>query len=153
MKKDADLFRKVLESYGAKVGAPPAEYVRWLTENKISEEMANGFTRYCLRKNTGVGAITFYSTKDIMSINAKGGIPLALNSGFVIVGTCPNGDPVAIDVADHPGTVGYLSHEEMWSVENLRTVFRPVASSLGKLAEGLRENQIPLDYFEVKEST
>ncbi len=64
------------------------------------------------------------------------------------IGTCLNGDPIAVDFRDVPGAAGYVSHETMWDEEDVRTVFIPLARSLGGLARQLDSGTAPVDYFD-----
>jgi hypothetical protein len=70
-------------------------------------------------------------------------------NGFVLVGGCPNGDPIAIDVADEPGSVWYICHETM-SDRPVRQVSIRVARDLTELMDGLAGDEFPYDYFEAK---
>ena len=70
----------------------------------------------------------------------------ARENGFVLIGGCPNGDPIAIDVADEPGTVWYICHETMHG--------RPVREVSVRVADGvagLFESECPFDYFEARD--
>jgi hypothetical protein len=125
--------------------------VSWLRDNKVSKGLASKLARPTLRNNVGIGAVSFYSEKDIMSVNSEEGVPIALKAGLLIVGSGPNGDPVAIDVRDQTGSVGFISAGKMWSAEDIRKVFLRV-SSIGKFAEGLSKDTMASDYFEAKES-
>ncbi|MCK5942911.1 MAG: SMI1/KNR4 family protein [Planctomycetes bacterium] len=44
--------------------------------------------------------------------------PRWLASGFLIIGSCGNGDPVALDLRDAPGAVCFLSHDVLWPDEH-----------------------------------
>jgi len=79
---------------------------------------------------------------DLYGINARG-------NGFIVVGGCPNGDPIAIDLDDEPGTVWYICHETMHS-EPLREVAVRVAEDLTEMLEGFAEGDFPFDYFEAR---
>jgi hypothetical protein len=74
-----------------------------------------------------------------------------LTHGLLLVGACPNGDPIAVDIADDPGSVWYVSHEEMHS-EPLRSVSIRVAANLADWATALMENteNFAIDYFSAK---
>ena len=67
------------------------------------------------------------------------------DSGFVVFGDCPNGDPVAIDVKQNVGTVHYLSHEESdgCSFPSIR-----VANSMEQFLTDLGNDKVPTDYHE-----
>ncbi len=81
--------------------------------------------------------------KDPMGISPRA-------NGFVLIGACPNGDPIAIDVADEPGSVWYIGHETM-SSEPLREVSIRVAGDLTEMLSGMAEGTFPYDSYEAKE--
>ena len=66
-------------------------------------------------------------------------------SGFVVIGGCPNGDPIAVDVADQPGSVWYISHELM-SDRPVREAAVRVAKDPAAMVEGLAGGTCPFDY-------
>lgn len=74
----------------------------------------------------------------------------ARENGFVLVGGCPNGDPIAIDVADEAGAVWYICHETMHG-QPVREVSVRVAAGLAELFEAMAEGNFPFDYFEAKD--
>ncbi len=71
-------------------------------------------------------------------------------NGFVLIGGCPNGDPIAIDVTGDPGTVWYICHETMHG-RPLREVSVRVAADLSGLFEGMAKGNFPFDYFDAKD--
>ena len=70
-------------------------------------------------------------------------------NGFVLVGGCPNGDRIAIDVADEPGSVWYICHETM-STGPVRQASIRVAKDLTEMLEGMAGGEFPCDYFAAK---
>ena len=51
---------------------------------------------YGFLKKAGVSAIYFYSETGVLETNADDSLPIALRDGLLVVGSCPNGDPVAL---------------------------------------------------------
>lgn len=141
-----------LQSVGGKVGKGSPKYEGWLKEKKLPDELARGLLNCSLKKTVGVSAIRLHSEADIISVNGSEGVPIALKGGFLILGTCPNGDPVVIDIAGTTGSVGYLCAETMWSSKDLRTAFVQVAPSLAAFIRGLSQDNLPADYFEATEA-
>jgi hypothetical protein len=92
-----------------------------------------------------------YTLSDIVGMTDDDpyGISARAN-GFVVIGGCPNGDPIAVDVADDPGTVWYICHEVMHS-KPLREVSVRVAENLTEMLEGMAKDNFPFDYFEAKD--
>ncbi len=144
--------RACLESVGAKIGKGSARYDRWLKEKKVPDDLAQGLLNCCLQNPSDVGAIRMYSEAGVMSANTPEAFPIALKSGFLMLGTCPNGDPVVIDIAGTRGSVGYLCGETMWQAKDARTEYVAVAASLAAFVQGLSKNQLPIDYFEAKDA-
>lgn len=92
-----------------------------------------------------------YTLDDIVEMTDKD--PYGINpraNDFVIVGGCPNGDPIAIDVADEPGSVWYICHETMFD-RPVRQASIRVAKDLTEMLEGLARGEFPYDYFEAKD--
>jgi hypothetical protein len=145
-------LRDALRAIGGKVTIPKASHLAWLSSNDVPkavvDEMGSGF----LSKGVYVGSVMIYSAADIESVNSKGGIPVALKHRLMIVGSCPNGDPVVVDLQDKPGAAGYLCHETMWSSEDIRAEYIQLAPSLSGLIMGLANKAMPMDYFEAKEA-
>jgi hypothetical protein len=99
---------------------------------------------YVLKKASGVSAIDFYSQDGWLGANGDDFVPIAIRDGLLIVGGCPNGDPVAVDVREQLGAAGYIGHETMWQAGSVREVFKVLAPGLGALAA----DAMPLDYYE-----
>ena len=72
-----------------------------------------------------------------------------LDEGFLIIGSCPNGDPVAVSLGDPQLPVFYISHEQMHS-NRLSKVIRKVSASIDEYDEALSDEDsgIPLDYWD-----
>lgn len=77
--------------------------------------------------------------------------PMGINPGksrFLIIGSCPNGDPIAVDIGQDAGSVWYLSHEQMFDRE-IRSAAVKVAASIVEFCRRLAENDsFPLDFWD-----
>ena len=72
-------------------------------------------------------------------------------SGFLIVGFCPSGDPIAIDIGAEMGSVWYMDHETM-AADNLRSEAIRVADNLSHFMKRfVHEDDFPFDYYDAKE--
>jgi hypothetical protein len=71
-------------------------------------------------------------------------------NGLMIVGGCPNGDPIAIDVAYEPGSVCYLWHETMSDRPIRETAIRVAKDPLAMM-EGFATGKFPFDYCDAKD--
>lgn len=89
-----------------------------------------------------------YSLADIRSMTESkvyGFSPL--KHGMMIVGGCPNGDPIAIDLAENIGSVLYIDHTSMHRSLPREIAIR-VATDLDAFISGLcNENDFPIDHF------
>jgi hypothetical protein len=106
---------------------------------------------YVLEKSAAVSAIDFYAEDGCLGANAADFIPIAIRDGLLVIGSCPNGDPVVVDVREHLGAGGYIDHETMWQAGSVREVFKVLAPGLGALAAGLAEGTMPRDYHQATE--
>jgi hypothetical protein len=144
----ATRFREIVIARGGKPGTPSTRLLAWLRANGLCERAVAMVGAYVLKKSAYVGPIDFYSEKGILGVNGEDAIPIAMRDGLLIVGGCPNGDPVAVDVREQVGAAGYIGHETMWQEASVRVVFLPLAPSLGELAERLAAGDAPCDYYE-----
>lgn len=76
-----------------------------------------------------------------------------LEEGFLIIGSCPNGDPVVVSLGDPQLPVFYISHEQMHS-NPLSMVIRKVSASIDDYDKALSDEDsgIPLDYWDAPKS-
>lgn len=76
-----------------------------------------------------------------------------MDESFLVIGSCPNGDPVAVSFRNPQLPVFYISHEEMHS-KPLSEVIRKVSNSIEDYDEALSDenSKIPLDYWDAPKS-
>jgi hypothetical protein len=92
-----------------------------------------------------------YTLDDIVEMTDKDPYGVfARANGLIVVGGCPNGDPIAIDLADEPGSVWYICHETM-SARPVREVSIRVASDLTEMQNGMARGGFPYDYFDARD--
>jgi len=85
---------------------------------------------------------------------ARGGMGIEkqlIQAGFLIVGSCPNGDPVVVSFRESKLPVFYLSHEELYD-KPFTEVMRKVSDSIAAYDEALstENSSVPLDYWDTK---
>jgi uncharacterized membrane protein len=101
-------------SLGAsEIGPPSPKFLEWITRRGIPRA-ASRFIGHMWVKcdDAAVGAINLLPESEIMSqVDDE---PRWLTAGFLVIGSCGNGDMVAIDVRGVPGSVWFMSHEELW---------------------------------------
>jgi hypothetical protein len=69
--------------------------------------------------------------------------------GFLLIGSCPNGDPVAVNIREPELPVYYISHEGIYS-EPLPEIMAKVSGSLAEYRAALASDtsRPPLDYWD-----
>lgn len=145
---DSLRFQELIMTHGGSADKPGRKLLAFLRAKGVSEKAIEYLSGYVLKKSAWISAIDFYSQDGLLGANADGFVPIAIRDGLLIVGGCPNGDPVAVDVREQLGAAGYIGHESMWDAGNLREMFIVLAPGLGALAAGLEEGSMPLDYYE-----
>lgn len=94
-----------------------------------------------------------YPIDEIRAMNE--GDPMGISpekAGFLIIGTCGNGDPIAVDIGEQPGSVWYLSHEQMHE-NDLRSVAVKVATDIPSFDQAFaKDESFPLDYWEASKA-
>jgi hypothetical protein len=136
----------------------PQKFARWASGRRLPQKIIDQLTRLAASPEEMQTAIDnmepappIYTLVDIvdMTDNDPYGISPSAN-GFVIVGGCPNGDPIAIDIASDPGSVWYISHETM-SGSPLRDVAIWVAENPLALMKGMGSSEFPFDYYDARD--
>lgn len=135
------------------VGPPSREFLAWLTRHAVPPT-ARHFLAHAWVKGDDdfLGAMTLMSEAAIMARDAKE--PRWLAAGFLVIGSCDNGDMVALDTKAALGSVWFLSHEELWGDETAdpRRFAVRVAKDLGELAvKGQDLDAFPYDYEDARE--
>lgn len=92
-----------------------------------------------------------YPPEDICDLFETNGFGVSpQDAGFIFVGYCACGDPIAIDVAADAGSIWYVGHEVMHSAP-LREVAIRVADSLRTAyASIVTDREFPVDYYSAK---
>ncbi len=134
------------------------EFAAWASERGVPDDATGAILRYAatgeeMREACDAmdPAPPVYTLADIVEMTDTDPYGFsARGTGFILVGGCPNGDPIAIDVADEPGTVWYICHETMHG-KPVREVSVRVAGDLAGLFEGMAKDDFPFDYFEAKD--
>jgi hypothetical protein len=72
-----------------------------------------------------------------------------LDEGYLIIGSCPNGDLVAVEVNSPKLPVFYINHEQMHGLP-LHQVIRKISDSINEYDEALstEDSGIPMDYWD-----
>jgi len=148
--EDAARFQKTVALAGGKPTKPSKKMLDFFQEKNLPDSVVDFLKPYLLRESIEIGGVEIYGEPEILETNAPDFLPIALRDGFLVIGTCLDGDPVVIDLRDRLGEVGYLDHETMWQKSSVREVYQSVASSPGVLVTGLESQALPIDYQEAK---
>jgi hypothetical protein len=144
-------FLEVLTSAGFEHTPASAEFRSWLAEVKAPREivdlLAVGLPARQKRRRRLGDRHDLFTEGEIMAENR--GEPRCLRAGLLVIGSCINGDPVALDLRKRIGAVGYVSHENVWGDEGarVRKFFVAVAPSLAEFARLAADRELPVDYY------
>ncbi|QEL15955.1 hypothetical protein [Limnoglobus roseus] len=89
-----------------------------------------------------LGSIVTLTEDDPLGVSPKA-------HGFLIVGSCPNGDLIAVDGSTDVGSVWFVCHETMRE-KPLREVALRVADNLADLMHKWATGKGPMDYFDAE---
>lgn len=92
-----------------------------------------------------------YALEDIKEMSESSDYGFCpLEHRFLVIGGCPNGDPIAVDIGDDMGSAWYIDHESMYNSPP-RSIAVRVADDVEQLLNGIAyEDGFPIDYFAAK---
>lgn len=153
MNLDPERFEETVQrlssTTGARIGKATPEVARWLESlHQLPPCFVSFLKAHSPKTELCAGAGFLFDEATLMRRNRE--FPGPLSAGLFILGSAPNGDLIVVDLEEDPGVVGYLNHERMYSVQNLRSVFAPICESLGEFIWRINANDddLPDDYFE-----
>jgi hypothetical protein len=132
-----------------RIGNATPEVAHWLESlHELPPSFVSFMKTHSPKTEIWAGAGGIFDETAIMRWNRE--FPAPLQAGLFILGSAPNGDLIVLDLENSPGAVGYLNHERMYSVQDLRPIFVPICESLGEFLWRINanENDLPDDYFE-----
>lgn len=141
--------RRLAQAGGGRVGRASPEVARWLESSRmLPSRLVSFLTTHSPKTELWAGAGCIFDEATIMRRNMD--FPGAIQAGLFIIGSAPNGDLVVVDLEKSPGAIGYLMHEQMYSVQDIRSVFVPICGSVGEFISRINadERDLPNDYFE-----
>jgi hypothetical protein len=132
---------------GSRTQPASEAFLAWLRAKGAPEAVLAAFRVGTLRADVEDYPLRLLSEAAMMDVNHHP-IRIAVENGLLVFGESVGcGDPAAIDLRDPDGAVGYLCHETMQSVKDVRgEAFWPVAPSLGAAAELIASSGFPDDY-------
>jgi hypothetical protein len=137
----------------AEVGPTSREFLAWIARHAVPPAALRFLGHTWVKDDQAfVGAITLMSESAILrQADAE---PRWLAAGFLVFGSCMNGDMVALDTRASPGSVWFLSHDELWGDDNAdpRRFAVQVAPDLGDLVVRAWDiDNFPLDCEHARE--
>lgn len=125
------------------------EFTSWATNLGVSKDLINQLVKFAQPPDNVLDEPEPVSSLQGIrefTENIPGVTPL--EHGFLFIGSCLNGDPVALDVADNIGSIWYVCHETMYGTP-LREAAIRVADDVAGLLDGLsNEEGFPWDYYD-----
>ncbi len=146
-------------AYGVEKHMTEEDFTVWARQHGLASELIQQLITYAAtpeRMQAAIDAMEpgppIYTLKGIRKSHEEDDIGISpAKSGFLVVGGCPNGDPIAVDIADDPGSVWYLDHETLYDTP-LRSIAVRVAGSLHELIDGIcDDDDFPIDYYDAKQ--
>ena len=136
---------------GVDVVPSDPEFLEWLVSVGVDVRTRAYFAAGWAAESDGMIGTGYPLTADAIMATAHDE-PRWLRHGFLLIGSCGNGDPVAIDVRDQ-GAICFLSHEVLWPDDEAdpREWSVIVAAGLGdfvKLAWDL--DACPIDFWDAR---
>jgi hypothetical protein len=144
-------FLEVLASAGFDHTPASPAFLSWLAEGKAPREvvdlLAAGLPARQKRRRRLGDRYDVFTGDEILKESREE--PRYLRAGLLVIGSCLNGDPVALDLRKRVGAVGYVSHDTVWGDEGARArrYFAVVAPSLAEFARLAVDRRLPVDYF------
>lgn len=137
---------------GADVATPPADFLSWLSSIGVDAESRRMFAAgWSAAAEDMIG--TGFALPPIAMMELAQNEPRWLQAGLLIIGSCGNGDPVALDTRVNPGAIGFLCHEVLWPDPSLppRDWLVVVADSLSEyVCRASDIDAFPVDYWDAK---
>jgi len=95
------------------IGPPSREFLAWLAGHHVPPSALQYLGHAWVKDDQAfLGALTLVSESAIQRhVDEE---PRWLAAGFLVLGSCMNGDMVALDLRLVPGSVWFLSHDELW---------------------------------------
>ncbi|MGJ8654706.1 MAG: hypothetical protein ACSHX8_15710 [Opitutaceae bacterium] len=155
MKIDLETFKIALEKQNSEMPIfrrkLSPKYEGWIDSQNIPKELKSFLKFLNLEQEFGLGTNVLSPTENIIEYNEE--FRYILEAGFVIIGSCTNGDMVAIEYKQTEGETGYLSHDELWEWDekeypNPYEHFLSLGESVGAYAlRAIDYLNFPLDYY------
>jgi hypothetical protein len=143
-------IHSTLESICGQLSSPSEDERATLLNLRVSDAAVANLLSHWPDGSVGVGSHDLMSIREITEFDWQKN---SLKFGLLTVGSCANGDPIAIDVsAGPPWPIYYVSHEHEGLYDGSELPRTKVADSFEKfLVECDADENYPWDYFEAED--
>jgi hypothetical protein len=148
-------FQEVLTAAGFVITPASPDFLAWLEARKVSppiiDLLAEGLPEpRKKRRFRWLDRWDFWAEQEIQEDTEE--YPRHLKAGLLPIGSCVNGDPIALNLRKPIGSVGFISHDKVWRNDDvrIRDYFVVVTRSLGEFARQARDGLLPIDYYQAK---
>lgn len=135
------------------IGPPSPEFLGWIASRGISGAALRYLGHAWIKGDGGhLGTMCLSSESEIMREDDEE--PRWLRAGFLVIGSCGNGDMVAVELLQCPGSVWFMSHGELWGDDSAdpRQFSVQVATDLADFVVRAWDIEaFPLDCYDAQE--
>ncbi len=130
---------------------PDPEVVAWLQEIGLELEVFDQLLNASFNSFVKVNRISFNRINDIKTENLDPQNIECIKSGYLIIGSGLNSDPIIYSLATK--TVGYVSHDELWEEEDrdIEEIVSITSYDIPSFFAKAVEDTFPVDFYECYE--
>ena len=131
---------------------PDETFLQWMKKYELSAEVEKLFSWFMPTSEIMAGTGDLYDARDLMAMNDCW--HRMVESGFLMIGSCANGDFIVINLKTASLEVGYITHEEVDDSSSCRFQDKYIAIS-PTLGSFFHDSNLlwtmPGDYYHAKE--
>lgn len=131
--------------------APNSEVVAWLQTIDLEPEVLDQLLSASFNSFVKINNISFNKLNDIKTENLDPQNIECIESGYLIIGSGLNGDPIIYSLETK--TVGYVSHDELWEDEDhdIEEIVSITSYDIPSFFTKAVEDTFPVDFYECYE--
>ena len=124
-----------------------AEFLAWANNTTLDSDLAQQIANHAPEKEEYVNLYSLQGISKMYESNAYN-LPPPSKLGFLLIGSCMNGDQIVANVSNDVGSVFYLS---CGSMHKEPRKFAKVADSLDEFMQLADEDREPSDYYDASQ--